>query len=241
MSVSSLSQSLYVAPSPLTLSPNQTSSNAVANSEADSGGVQQSGGHHHGHGHGQMQNALAQALQSLGLTLPAGTTGASPTGASATTGSTAQSGTDSDGDSDGSGSAPTKIQTDLHQLMSAIFQAVKSESSGTSGTTGTTGTTDPSNNFASGLSALITQAANGQAPTDVQNAFSQIVADLQGTSGATGTTSSSVTSTGTGTGTTGSGSATITLQALLTQLQQNIGYNTANGASSVGSYLSQTV
>ncbi len=238
MSVSSLSQSLYVAPSPLTLSPNQTSSNAVANSEADSGGVQQSGGHHHGHGHGQMQNALAQALQSLGLTLPAGTTGASSAGASATTGSAAQSGTDSDGDSDGSGSAPTKIQTDLHQLMSAIFQAVKSEGSGT---TGTTGTTDPSNNFASGLSALITQAANGQAPSDVQNAFSQIVADLQGTSGATGTTSSSVTSTGTGTGTTGSGSATITLQALLTQLQQNIGYNTTNGASSVGSYLSQTV
>jgi hypothetical protein len=210
------------------------------------GGVKKSGGHHGGHG--QMQNALAQALQSLGLTLPSGTAAASATGSPSTTVGSAQSGTDNDGDSDGSTSAPNKIQTDMHQLMSAIFQAVKSEgaASSTSTATGTTGNADPSMSFASGLSALITQAANGQAPSDVQNAFSQIVANLQSASGVAGASSTSgaattaATATVTGTGTSASSTENLTLQALLTQLQQNIGYNTANNASTVGSYLSQT-
>src|SRR5574340_235380 len=51
------------------------------------------------------------------------------------------------------------------------------------GTSGSAATAGGPSSFATGLSALITQVANGSAPSDLQSAFSQLVQDA----GATGT------------------------------------------------------
>jgi hypothetical protein len=75
--------------------------------------------------------------------------------------------------------------------------------------------------FAGGLGAVISQVSNNQAPTQLQDAFAKVLADLQPAAPASGTG-------GSATGT------SVTLQALLTQLQQNLGYGAAGSASPVG-------
>jgi hypothetical protein len=176
-----------------------------------------------------MQNVLMQALQSLGLAAPAAT---SATGSTTATSGTTQtsSATDSDGDSDGSTSAVGNTKSDIRKFMHALFQAVKGESSsGTSiASTGTSGATDPQANFASGLSALISQVSNGQAPADLQSAFAQVVNDLQGAGGASAS----------GSGTRTTASPQVTLQALLGQMQQNLGYGAASSTSALGNIVS---
>lgn len=227
-SIDSVSSSIYVPPSSVLQS---TQSSQVSGSDPDGDG---DGGQkvkrHGGHGHGQMQNVLMQALQSLGLG-GAAITGTS--GSSTATTSTQSSSKDSDGDTDGSGSSSVgNIKSDVRKLMHALFQAVKGEgaTSGSSSTANGTGS-DPKTNFAAGLSALISQVSNGQAPAELQSAFSQVVSDLQGANGA----SSSV-----GTGNTSSGTASpqVTLQALLTQMQQNLGYGAASSTSALGNIVS---
>ena len=83
----------------------------------------------------------------------------------------------------------------------------------------------------SGLSALIAQVGNGTAPADLQSAFAKVAADLQPTTATTtpGSSSSS--------GTTAS-TPQATLQALLTQLQQNLGYGASSSTAAVGNFLS---
>jgi hypothetical protein len=227
MSVSGISSSNYVAPAVLT----QGSSQVSGASDPDGDG----GGHrsHKARGAGgQMQNVLMQALQSLGLTVPQQTTATTATTATASTGQTS-TGADSDGDSDGSTSATSSVKKDMRQFMHALFQAVKSENaSSTSGTSGAGATsTDPKSNFAAGLSALISQVSNGTAPADLQSAFAKVAADLQPAS----TISASTNTTSTGTF---SSTPQATLQALLTQLQQNLGYGATSSTAAIGNFVS---
>jgi hypothetical protein len=235
-SIDSISSAIYVPPSRSTQGV-QSTQRGGGDSDGDGDGgqkVRKSGGG--GHGHGQMQNVLMQALQSLGLSAPAGTSSTSSTTASSGT-SQSSSSTDSDGDSDGSTSAVGNTKADMRSFMHALFQAVKGQSSSSSGTSassaGTSGATDPKANFASGLSALISQVSSGQAPADLQSAFAQVVTDLQGAGGA----STSGSGTGSGTGTTAS--PQVSLQALLSQMQQNLGYGATSSSSALGNIVSQ--
>jgi hypothetical protein len=173
---------------------------------------------HRAHGGGHMRQAVMQALQSLGLTPPqdAGGSGAStPSGAG--------------GDSSGSTSATTGVKQDMRQFMHALFEAVKSESA--SGGTASSVSSDPKATFADGLSSLISQVSSGTAPADLQSAFSKLASDLQpaaATTAVTGSTSA------------GAGSVQATLQAFLTNLQQDLGYAGSN-ASAVGNLLTTQV
>lgn len=169
----------------------------------------------HGRG-GQMQQAMMQALQSLGLSMPQQAAGSSAS-------SQANSSKDADGDSDGSTSATSNVKKDLRQFMHALFQAVKTEKTSSSSTTDAS-SADPKANFAAGLSALISQVSNGSAPSDLQSAFSKLASDLQ-PANATSTSSANASSSGAGT------TQQATLQALLTQLQQNLGYGSSSMAS----------
>jgi len=186
-------------------------------------------GHHHhggGEGGGRVGAAMAQALQSLGLGL--GSTTA--TSNAATSGSA--TGTDSDGDNDGStsksGSAGS-VRKDLHQFMHALFQAARNAQSGngTPSTDGSSSATVSSSSrqaqFASGLNAVISQVASGNAPADLQNTFNKLLADLQGSASVATTTSSTSTT-----------ASTPTLQDLLGKLQQNLGYGASVSGGSTG-------
>jgi hypothetical protein len=237
MSISSLSSSIYVAPSALTQniqSSSQVNSNTDQDGDGD-GGVRRA----HKGGGGQMQNALMQALQSLGFSIPQPTASTSAT--TATTGTSAVSATsstsssagataiDGDGDSDGSTSATSSIKKDIGQFMHALFQAIKNENPSGSSSSGST-STDPKANFAAGLSALISQVSNGTAPADLQSAFDKVAADLsQSGSSSANTTTASLGS--------ASSSSSATLQALLTQLQQNLGYGASNSSAAIGNLL----
>lgn len=221
MSINGVSSSNYIAPSMVISGTQNSQVNSGSDPDGDGdGGVKKS------RGHGQMQAALMQALQSLGLS-PTGTT-TSTSGTNST--SQNSSSADSDGDTDGSTSATGSVKSDMRKLMHALFQALKNEnpSNSTAGAAATPGPTDPKVNFASGLSALITQVSNGNAPTDLQNAFSQVAKDLQAAGSASNSTASS-----------SSGSTPqATLQALLNQLQQNLGYGASSSTAGIGNFLS---
>ena len=229
MSISGISSSNYVAPAALTQGASQVSGASDPDGDGDGGGHRS----HKARGAGgQMQNALMQALQSLGLSAPQQTAATTATTAAAATGQTS-TGSDSDGDNDGSTSATSSVKKDMRQFMHALFQAAKSENaSSTSGTSGSGATsTDPKSNFAAGLSALISQVSNGNAPADLQSAFAKVAADLQpasSTSAASGSTSAG----------TSSSTPQATLQALLTQLQQNLGYGATSSTAAVGNFVS---
>ena len=175
----------------------------------------------HGGG-GQMHQALTQALQSLGLSMPQGSS--TTTSASQTPGST-----DSDGDSDGSTSATGGVKQDMRQFMHALFQAVKGETPSGASTTGPN-PTDPTAGFTAGLSALISQVSSGSAPSDLQGAFTKLVSDLQ-------QANPTSTNAGSATGTTGAASTQATLQALLANLQQDLGYANSS-TSAIGNSIS---
>ena len=171
----------------------------------------------HGRG-GHMHDALMQALQSLGLNLPQG---------SATSGSSASASTGGDASTSGTSSTAANVKDDLHQFMHALFQAVKSESASTpikTDSSSASSSGDPQSSFASGLSALIAQVGNGTAPAGLQDAFSKLATDLQGS-----TTSSSATGAASAAASTGSSASTQpSLQALLTTLQQDLGYGSSS-------------
>lgn len=233
-SIDSLSSSLYLPPTSQTQGL-QSTQGAGSDPDGDGDGgtkVKKSGGH--GHGHGQMQNLLMQALQSLGLGGAAGSTGSS---------SSTQSGsaTDSDGDADGSTTGASSTKADMRQFMHALFQAVKADSSSATSATATAGSgssgNDPKASFAAGLSALISQVSSGQAPADLQSAFAKVVNDLQGSSASsTATTASGTGSTAAVSGATSS--SQVTLQALLSKMQQNLGYGPASSTPSLSNILS---
>ncbi len=151
------------------------------------------GGHHRG---GAVGSAVMAALQSLGLSV------------SPSSGSAPQV---SDASSLGNSSP---VGQDVRKVMHALFKAVRSESASASDASGSasTGAAGAPSPFANGLSALITQVANGSAPSDLQSAFSQLVQDA-GSSGAAANASAS-------------------LQGFLTQLQANLGYAVSGGSGS---------
>jgi hypothetical protein len=165
----------------------------------------------HGGG-GHVHQALMQALQSLGLTVPqssAATASSGPTtggGTAATTGASPAAG---------------NVKDDLRQFMHALFQAVKGEASTNAAGTAS-GSGDPKSSFAAGLSALISQVSNGSAPAGLQDAFSKLASDLQESPAAPAKTDAASPS---------SPAAAPTLQALLTKLQQDLGYGSASGTA----------
>jgi hypothetical protein len=189
------------------------SSQPVVNSSSDPDGDGDGGGsgkvHKSRHGGGQLAQQLMQALQSLGVAMPQqpGAANAAPNASGSKDGDS-----DDDGSATSSASASGNIKHDLHQVMHALFQAIKAEKA-----TGTAGngssTTDPQTSFASGLSDLIAKAGNGSAPAGLQDAFSTLMNDLQQGAASSATAPSNT-----------ARSTQPTLQAFLTQLQQNLGY-----------------
>lgn len=207
----------YVPPSSLIQTTQALQQPAVSNAGGDGDGGARV---HRGGRGGQMQQAMLQALQSLGLSLPQQT-------ATAGSAQTASGSPDNDGDTDGSTSATGNVKNDLRQFMHALFQAVKKESSTASAAAGTTGSSnDPKTNFSAGLSALISQASSGTAPSHLKDAFAQLMSDLQ----PSGAASSGAANSG-GTAGASTTSPQTTLQALLAQLQQNLGYGGSNLAA----------
>jgi hypothetical protein len=175
---------------------------------------------HRAHGGGHMRQAVAQALQSLGLSMP---------NASATT--TAPSTSNDAGSSDSSStSATSQVRHDMQQFMHSLFEAVKGEASSSASTS--TGSGDAQSTFAAGLSSLISQVSAGSAPSDLQAAFSTLASDLQA-SGATASRDASSTS--------GSDAVQATLQAFLTNLQQDLGYGGPGASSASGSLITAQV
>ena len=153
-----------------------------------------------------------------------------------------------------SADAGNSVQSDLTNFMHALFQSMQSASqsasTATAATTGTAGTTASSgasgNTFASGLSQVISEVSNGSAPSALQTAFNTLSTALQQLQGSAGTGSGSASSlvasasgaSAAGAANPGTGNSTqITLQQLLTQLQQTLGYNASLGNSALGSYL----
>lgn len=175
-----------------------------------------------------MGHAVMQALQSLGLNL------SQP--ASSNSQSNATGATDSDGDSDGSGGASgtSSVRQDLHQFMHALFQAIRSESAGPSGAN-SAGTASPSGDpraaIGNGMAALVSQVSNGSAPADLQSAFDKLLSDAQGVTA--GSSASNITGSQAG----GDATSTVTLQQLLTQLQQTLGYGPASTSDLLGNAL----
>lgn len=227
-SINSISSAIYVPPSGQTQGTQGVQGASDPDDDGD-GGQRVQGSDHHGHGKGRgagpMQDAIMQALQSLGLnTTPAPATSNTTTAASGTT--TQGSGTDSDGDDDGSTSAAGNVKSDIRQFMHALFQAVKGQNTSSAASTASTGS-DPKSNFAAGLASLISQVSSGTAPAELQSAFSKVVTDLQGSSVPTTT------------GTDSAGSSQVTLQALLSKLQQNLGYGAVSSNAAVGNFVNE--
>lgn len=170
---------------------------------------------HSSHSGGHMHQALMQALQSLGLNMPQ---------SSGATGSASAAGTAS---TTGASPAASQVKDDMHKFMHALFQAVKSETSAQASTDASSG--DSKSSFAAGLSALISQVGSGSAPAGLQDAFSKLAADLQGSQSPPATTSASVPA--------ANASTPPTLQALLTNLQQDLGYGKSS-TSAIGNVVS---
>jgi hypothetical protein len=228
---SSTGSALYVTPTSSTQSTSVSQVNGAADPDGDGDGGGGGGRVHKSHGGGgQVEQALLQALQSLGISVPqAG--GASSTSAANSTATAGQ--TDSDGDNDGSsatgagatGSSSSSVKNDLRQFMHSLFQALKSEngsdSSSATASTGSASGGGQQTGFAANLAALISQTSTGGAPADLQSAFAKLAADLQGGSGSSTSSDSTTTPVAASTTSTSSSAA---LQAFLTQLQQNLGY-----------------
>jgi hypothetical protein len=167
------------------------------------------GAHRHGRG-GHMGHAVMDALQSLGLSVP------QPAASSA---GDAASG----GGQDASSSSASAIRSDVHDLMHTLFEAVKGEQTAAGGATN--GASDPSHSassFSSGLSALISQVAGGNAPADLQTAFTKLETDLQATSAASAAGEASP----------------MTLQAFLSKLQDGLGYGASGTSTATGNITS---
>jgi len=154
--------------------------------------------------------ALAQALQSLGLSLESGsgtTTASAPAAATTSTAPTTSGaatpvtdptpGTPStapSGVAASSGNGPADfhqihtIARDIRHLMRALFTDIQAEntlapaSSGASSATGST----PQSSFGSGLAALISQIQGGSIPANLASAFDKLVTDLEKIGGSSG-------------------------------------------------------
>jgi hypothetical protein len=185
---------------------------ADADGDNDGGGASRLG---KGRGQGgQIQQAIVQAFQSLGLNMPAQVNSAAASNASAGS-------TNSDGNAQGSAADASSVQNDMRQFMHTLFQALKGESApdaNANSSSGGSNTGGRKAHFAADLSKLISQSGNGTAPSDLQSAFSKLMQDMQATNAAGSSSSQN-----------GSTDATATtLQGFLNQLQQNLGYGVSS-------------
>jgi hypothetical protein len=222
MNIGSVSSSNYSFLSGVQ-APSSVSGTQDADGDSGTATAVHGGGHHHGGG--RVGQAVMDALQSLGVSLPP-PPGAQTQSDSTTTGTS--SATSAVGSTDASSSTGT-VRTDLRAFMHDLFQAVKGEQTSGSGTTGS----DPSKpgaSFASGLSALISQVSSGAAPADLQSAFNQLTTDLQSATGGSSGSSGSLSS--------GDGSQP-NLLSFLTKLQDSLGYAASNN-SATGNLVSAT-
>jgi hypothetical protein len=220
MSISGVSSSILPIAQPQGVQTAQVNGKSDPDGDGDDGGrIHKSHG-----GGGHMRQALTQALQSLGLSMPQGAGGAgSP--------SQVPGAADGDADSGGSTSAANALKNDMRQFMHALFQAVKGSTSTDPSAAGS-GSTDPKAGFAAGLSALISQASSGSAPADLQSAFSKLASDLQQANPAAVDATAVAGAAG--------ATAQPTLQALLTNLQQDLGYGNSS-TYAVGNSISTQV
>lgn len=203
--------------------------------DGDDPGVRRHEGHGHGRGRGPLQGALMQALQSLGLTLPpagaSGTTATTPSAPAGTSGSTDGAAAPVPAQPDTAAATPTdgNVRADIRHFMHALFQAIKGESSGDgakeSGQHG-----EQKSGMASGLSALISKVSNGTVPAELQAAFSKVLGDFGG--------SSASPSAGTATAP-GTSAPQVTLQALLSKMQQNLGYGAVGSNAAIGNFVNE--
>lgn len=146
--------------------------------------------------------------------------------------------------SSGSGGAAGPSATDATAATTAT-EATASDATASS-TRGRGARTD----FAARLSTLIAQVSGGSAPPELQSAFTQLMSHFQGAGTATPPTAPTATPPGTpaGGGTTGTEAPAttpekpaVTLQSLLTQFQQNLGYGASSSGTAVGSTFSTRV
>lgn len=144
--------------------------------EGDGDGDESSGRVHRGPPGGGLGEDLMQALQSLGVSLPAPPEGAPPEGPPP------------EGES-GSEQGGGQIGSDLREFMHALFDAVKSNAGSESSTSTGSSSSGGSSDFASGLASLVSQVSNGSAPDSLQSAFDQLMKDLSSGSSASGTVS----------------------------------------------------
>ena len=167
--------------------------------------------HHHGHHGGGGAKSIEQAMQALGVGVPAAATASAYA-------------SDDGTDSAGTSSAIDGLRQDLHAFMHSLFDAVRTTDNASTGGADATGggANAGASGFAAGLSALVTQVSAGNAPGDLQSAFNKLLADQPGAAGAPAS----------------EGSSSVTLQALLTQLQQNLGYGSTGVANGVGNVVS---
>ena len=144
--------------------------------------------------------------------------------------------------SSGSGGAAEPAATDASTATTATSANDAAATSPRSGGSRT--------DFAARLSAVIAQVGSGSAPPELQSAFNQLMSHFQGAGTATPPAAPTATPPGTtaGGGTTGpeAPAATpekpaVTLQSLLTQFQQNLGYGVTSSSSAVGSTFSTKV
>ncbi|HUP07776.1 MAG TPA: hypothetical protein VMU47_11525 [Caldimonas sp.] len=168
------------------------------------------GAHRHGGGH--MGHAMTQALQALGLSVPSASNDGDADDAASASGAAQSATAPASGD----------VRRDLHNLMHALFEAVKGQQDTAGGASN--GAADPSHagsSFSSGLASLISQVSSGNAPARLQAAFTKLETDLQGTSAPAAADANAP-----------------TLQAFLTKLQDGLGYGTGASSSPAGAIVS---
>jgi hypothetical protein len=176
--------------------------------------------------------ALAQALESLGLSLsapaPNSTNADTASGSNAST--TAATSATPAATTTAASSAPAPapnheisseertIAGDVRHLMHALFEGVRAENllapSSGSASAGST----PGSSFASGLATLISQVQSGSAPANLQRAFDSLVANLS----QVGTQSASAAVSASPPAAAAAPASTLNTQALLVQFLTNL-------------------
>ncbi|MEO7107728.1 MAG: hypothetical protein ABIZ09_15235 [Rhodoferax sp.] len=234
MSITSIS-TYTTSPSTLIQGGATNQATSVSDPAGESAGSSRPHGHHGHRGGGKMENALMQALQSMGLDTSKANA-ATSSGASSSTGT----GTGADGNNDGSSGSSdstSKVKHDMSAFMHSMFEAMRSEDANSSsgdanGASTANGGGKP--DFAGDLGKLISQVSSGTAPAALQSAFDQLKSDLQ--PAATGSTATTPAATGASTDTSQG-----TLLNLLEQVQKNVGYGIGTSSTaSVGNIVSQS-
>jgi hypothetical protein len=199
--------------------------------------------------------ALAQALESLGLSLSTPATGSTSAAAAPAT-STAAATTTAASPAPAATPAPAPapkheisseertIAGDVRHLMHALFEDVRAENLLAPSSGSGSGSSTPGSSFASGLAALISQVQSGSAPANLQRAFDSLVANLSqlGTPPAAAPASGSsnaatATFADTASTSTAAPASTLNTQALLVQFLTNLqtdlglGYGGSTGTS----------